>query len=295
MLKEIELPNGERIAYRERMSGERVVLLIHGNMVSSKHWDLLMKSLDETYSLIALDLPGFGQSTYRHKIKSIKDFSDTVRQFIKAVDINPCAILGWSMGGAIAMQYCADYPNGCDKLLLLASGSTRGYPFYATNSDGTPNLDQRMKTYEEVKQDPVKTLAMETAQRNKDKETMRMVWDAAIYTQNKPQPDLYDEYLEDILTQRNIAECYHALNQFNISHVHNGLVEGTGEVDQIQVPVLVMHGNLDYVVLDHMKNEILEDLKGEVEYVELTGCGHSPMIDNLELLTSTIEEFLGKE
>ncbi|GEN44799.1 intracellular short-chain-length polyhydroxyalkanoate depolymerase [Alkalibacillus haloalkaliphilus] len=295
MLHYVDLPLGETIAYRTRAGGDKTILLIHGNMVSSKHWDLLLDNLDEQYTLVPLDLPGFGQSTYNHQINSIEDFAKVVKEFVDELELDVYAILGWSMGGAIGMQYCAMYDQPCEKLMLLASGSTRGYPFYATNPDGTPDVSNRLETYDQIKQDPMKTKVMEAAQQNGDKETMKMVWDAAIYTQKKPEPNHYDEYLEDILTQRNIAECYHALNHFNISHVHNGLVDGTGDVDQIDVPVLVMHGDLDYVVLSTMKDEILEDLTGDVEYVELTNCGHSPMVDDLSLLTESIENYLRKD
>ena len=292
-LQTIEIPNGERIAYREREGSGKVLLLIHGNMVSSKHWDLLFESLDSDFHLIAPDLPGFGGSSYNKPIDAINDFAVTIEQFIEQLGIQPYAILGWSMGGTVAMQYCANVENPCEKLLLLASGSTRGYPFYPTIPDGSmPTPDQRLKTYEEVKKDPGKTQVMEQAQQNQDKKTMKMVWDTAIYTQKKPSPEKYDAYLDDIFTQRNIAECYHALNQFNISPVHNGLVEGTNEVAKIDVPVLVMQGDLDYVVVPQMTLEIMEDLTGDVTYKELTGCGHSPMIDDLETLVETIEDFL---
>ncbi|MBR7552606.1 alpha/beta fold hydrolase [Allobacillus sp. GCM10007491] len=293
-LQSVEIPNGEQIAYRERKGNGKTILLIHGNMVSSKHWDVLFEALDEDYHLIAPDLQGFGESSYNKPIREINDFAKTIEQFVDQLELTPYAMIGWSMGGTVAMQYCANRPQACEKLILLASGSTRGYPFYATNPDGTPNVEQRLKTYEEIKNDPAKTKTMEQAQRNQDKETMKLVWDTAIYTQKQPDPAKYDEYLADIFTQRNIAECYHALNTFNISPVHNGLVEGTNEVEKIDVPVLVLQGNLDYVVLPQMAEEIMEDLTGDVTYQELTGCGHSPMIDDLETLVKTVEDYLQK-
>ena len=63
VLKTVELPNGETITYRERVGDGQLVLLIHGNMTSSKHWDLLMESLDAQFHIIALDLRGFGGSS----------------------------------------------------------------------------------------------------------------------------------------------------------------------------------------------------------------------------------------
>ncbi|MGM9945114.1 MAG: alpha/beta fold hydrolase, partial [Lysinibacillus sp.] len=56
VLKKVELSNGETITYRERLGDGQLVILVHGNMTSSKHWDLLIESLDEQFHIIALDL-----------------------------------------------------------------------------------------------------------------------------------------------------------------------------------------------------------------------------------------------
>ncbi len=50
-LPKVDLPNGEQIAYREREGGEQTVILVHGNMTSSKHWDVLMDSMDSKYKI----------------------------------------------------------------------------------------------------------------------------------------------------------------------------------------------------------------------------------------------------
>jgi len=74
---------------------------------------------------------------------------------------------------------------------------------------------------------------------------------------------------------------------------HNGLTQGSGKVKAITIPVLVLRGNEDLVITNEMTKEILEDFRNRARYVELTGCGHSPLIDNLKLLTAEIEKFLG--
>ncbi|WP_102029343.1 intracellular short-chain-length polyhydroxyalkanoate depolymerase [Salirhabdus sp. Marseille-P4669] len=294
-LKRVKLPNGETLGYRERNGGEKAVLFIHGNMTSSKHWDLVLESLDDRYTLYAVDLRGFGISSYQKPIHELKDFAEDVHLFVKALNINPYAIVGWSLGGAIALQYCSIYKNPCEKLLLLASGSTRGYPFFATGPDGLPDVSKRLETLEEVKADVGKTQAVQGAYDRRDKDFLKNLWNLAIYRRCQPDPEKYDEYLEDMMTQRNLAEVYQALNAFNISSVHNGLTEGNKEVANISIPVLVMWGNEDLVVTESMTKEIVEDLGDKATYVELPNCGHSPLIDNLDLLVTTMEDFLVKE
>ncbi|MUV37695.1 3-oxoadipate enol-lactonase [Lentibacillus sp. JNUCC-1] len=124
-LKKVELSNGETLAYRERDGGDDVVLLIHGNMTSSVHWDVVFEHMPENYKLYAVDLRGFGESSYHKQITSIKDFSDDVKQFVDVVGLKQFALVGWSLGGAVSQQFCADYPGYCDRLFLLASASSR--------------------------------------------------------------------------------------------------------------------------------------------------------------------------
>lgn len=291
-LKKVALANGEQIAYRERGGGERVVVLVHGNMTSSKHWDLLMEKLDDKFTVVAPDLRGFGESTYYERITSIRDFSEDVHQFIEALNLEKFDMVGWSTGGAVAMQYVADHPGKCEKLVLLASASTRGYPFFGTKQDGSPDLDRRLVSLEDVEQDAGKTKAIQGLYDSANREGLKAVWNALIYTHNTPDADKYEEYVDDMLTQRNLADVYYALNTFNISSMHNGVTEGSNQVKDIQIPTLVLRGDRDYVVTEQMTNEIMEDFGDNAQFIALTDMGHSPLVDDIDTLTKTIETFL---
>ena len=292
MLQHVALSNGETITYRMREGGEEVVVLVHGNMTSSKHWDLLLEKMDAQFTIYALDMRGFGGSTYNTRITSIQDFSDDLKLFVDALGLKDFTLVGWSTGGNVAMQFCADYADYCKKLVLFASGSTRGYPFYGSNPDGTPDLQNRLQTIEQIEQDPVKTIPMQQLYDAKHRDGLKFVWNSAIYTQNVPDDVRYEEYLDDMLTQRNLADVYHALNLFNISAVPNEVSEGTNQVDAIQVPTLILHGDRDYVVPMNMTNEIIEDFKGRAQIISLENCGHSPLMDALEEANNAIEQFI---
>lgn len=162
---------------------------------------------------------------------------------------------------------------------------------YETKADGTPNCEKRLQTIEEVKRDP-KTIGVQHCYDTKDYEGLKAIWNAAIYTDRRPDEKKYNEYVEDMMTQRNLADVYHALNIFNISDKHNGLTEGTNEAKQIQIPVLVLYGDRDYVVTEEMTQEILEDLAHVAQFQRLKNCGHSPLIDDIEQLKEHIENFI---
>lgn len=290
--KKVKLSNGETISYRERPGGEKVCVLVHGNMTSSKHWDVLMEILSEEFTIIAPDLRGFGQSSYHHRITHIKDFSDDLKGFIDLLGLKNFSLVGWSMGGAVTMQFCADYPGYCEKLILLASASTRGYPFYKTDEDGVIDFNSRLTTIEEIEQDQGKTIPMQSLYDLKDRKGLRLVWNAAIYTHNRPEPRKYGEYIDDMLTQRNLADVYFALNNFNISHIDHTAAKGAGAVDKIQIPVLILYGERDLVVPFHMTKEIIDDFGERAKAVELENCGHSPFVDDIQQLKNEIEKFL---
>ena len=283
-LHHANIANGETITYRIREGGDDIIVLIHGNMTSSKHWDLLMENLDERFTIYAVDLRGFGGSTYEQRITSIKDFSDDVKAWIDHLQIEQFTLVGWSTGGNVAMQLCADYPHLAKNLILFASGSTRGFPFLNP-------LQMRVSTIEEIEQDLIKTIPMQMMYAAENREGFRLVWNSSIYTHNQPEADRYELYLDDMLTQRNLVDVYHALNTFNISKHSDEVTKGTNGVANIQIPTLILYGDRDLVVTKNMTEEIIEDFEGRAKVVELKDCGHSPLVDALDEVLKEIEAF----
>ncbi|WP_077324446.1 intracellular short-chain-length polyhydroxyalkanoate depolymerase [Virgibacillus siamensis] len=290
-MKQVSLPNGEEIAYREREGGDVKVLLVHGNMTSCVHWDVVMETMSANFKVFAVDLRGFGESSYHHTIESIKDFSDDLKLFCDEIGLRDFALAGWSLGGAVAQQFCADYPGYANQLILIASASTRGYAYYATGENGLPDTLNRLHSLEEVRTDG-KTKLIQGAYDTNNYDLLRQTWNMLIYRNREPDPERYDHYLADMTTQRNLAETYHVLNWFNISNVHNGLVDGNGKMEHITIPVLIAWGNEDLVVTKQMTDELIEDYGEKAIYKELPGSGHSPLIDNLDQLLRTMEDFL---
>lgn len=284
-LHNVKLENGETLTYRKRTGGDEVLVLIHGNMTSSKHWDVLMEALDERFTIYAVDMRGFGGSTYDTRITSIKDLSDDVKAWLDDLKLQQFTVIGWSTGGNVAMQLCADYPTLAKKLILFASGSTRGYPFVNA-------LQSRVTTLEEVERDVLKTLPMQLMYATKNREGLRFIWNSSIYTHHQPDAARYEAYIDDMLTQRNLPDIYYALNTFNISDVHNACATGTGAVHNIQIPTLILYGDRDLIVTASMTDEIIEDFAGRATVVKLENTGHSPLIDALPQVVKEIEQFV---
>jgi len=290
-LKSVQMANGETLGYRERAGGETVLLLVHGNMNSSKHWDLVLENADPRYKIYAVDLRGFGISSYHSRFDSLRELSEDVKQFVDAIGLRKFSLMGWSTGGGVVMEFAAAYPEYVNKLVLLESVSTRGYPFYADDENGQPDLTRRLKTKAEMEA-LGRTLAVQSAYDRKDKGMLTAIYNAAIYDRNQPSAERYAEYLDDMLTQRNLADIYHALNTFNISAVETDAAAGSGNASRIQCSVMVLQGEFDLVCPQPMALEIVQDIGDNAKLVLLEGCGHSPLVDDLAQMLRRMDEYL---
>ena len=64
-------------------------------------------SNDSKYKLYAMDMRGFGTSTYETRIDSIADFTSDVEMFVDEINLESFHLMGWSTGGVV-MQFAAD-------------------------------------------------------------------------------------------------------------------------------------------------------------------------------------------
>ncbi|WP_254544164.1 intracellular short-chain-length polyhydroxyalkanoate depolymerase [Halomarina pelagica] len=286
----VEVPSGETIAYRAREGGEVPVVLLHGNMTSSVHMDVLFERMDPRYALYAIDLRGFGASSYGTPIDSLADFAADVAGVVDAIGLDTFHLLGWSTGGGVAMEYAAAHPDRVERIVLVAPVSTRGYPIYRKDEDGQPT-DEPLTTREEIAADPVQVAPVQRAYDEADRDALRAIWEALIYTHETPDDERYERYVDDMLTQRNLADVDYALAHFNVSDRENDYGEGSGRAADVTQPTLVLRGDRDLVITAEMAAETVEDLPN-ARLVELEDCGHSPFVDAPERVVSEIEGFL---
>lgn len=114
---------------------ERTVVLLHGEVSSSLFWQELMRDLPSDLRVLAIDLRGFGRSEHApvDASRGVRDFSDDVRATLEALGITTAHLVGWSMGGGVAMQYALDHPV----LSLTLQSPVSPYGFGGTRRDGT--------------------------------------------------------------------------------------------------------------------------------------------------------------
>ncbi len=117
---QIEL-HGHRVIYRIAGSGPPVVL-IHGMVNSSRHWERVALRLADSYTVIAPDLIGHGDSATPRGDYSLGAHAASIRDLLTAIGVERATIVGHSLGGGVAMQFFYQFPQRTERLALVSSG-----------------------------------------------------------------------------------------------------------------------------------------------------------------------------
>ena len=121
--------NGQPVAYATSAGAGPAVLLIHGNSSSGRSFQhQLASELGARYRLVALDLPGFGRSqpVADPTTLGIQGWAGIVRGLIDALQLDPMVLVGWSLGGHVALEAVGDLPGA--RGVLIFGTAPIGFP-----------------------------------------------------------------------------------------------------------------------------------------------------------------------
>lgn len=113
--------NGLTAHYTDRGAGDTTVLLLHGFGGDLENWLFNLEALAQHHRVVALDLPGHGQSTKALPDSTLAGLADWVQQFVKAVGLSSFHLVGHSMGGALAQLLTQQAPESVQSLTLIGS------------------------------------------------------------------------------------------------------------------------------------------------------------------------------
>lgn len=110
-------------------SGGEPVLLLHGNVSSSVFWEDLLLALPDGFRGLAPDLRGFGDTEPLpvDAGRGLRDFADDVHALAEALELDRVHLVGWSMGGGVAMQYLIDHGDRVAGITLVNPVSPYGF------------------------------------------------------------------------------------------------------------------------------------------------------------------------
>ena len=106
-----------------RQWGEgRPILCLHGHPGSSDSMAVFGRSLSQRYRVLMPDLRGYGRSQGRSPF-AMTDHLDDLIDILDHQGIDRCLVLGWSLGGIIAMELALRYPERVAGLVLIATAA----------------------------------------------------------------------------------------------------------------------------------------------------------------------------
>lgn len=227
------------------------VLLLHGFGASKENWLHMQPLIGKGFSMIAPDLPGFGESDF-HPGQSY-DFLSQARRvaaFIEASSSGPVHLIGNSMGGAIAAYVAAARPDLVRSLVLM-------------NAAGIPGREQ--STFERTVMTGNNTLVPRTLAH-----TRRLA--ALVVARGEVMSWAIAPVLHAEMRHR-----YH-VNHRIFSDILDVQEDPRIVFSRISAPTLVLWGDSDRVLSASSAHEMASIIPG-AEYRILRGVGHLPMVE----------------
>jgi len=242
------------IQYLEGGKGENI-LLVHGFTGEKDNWTLFAKYLTPSFHVVALDLPGFGESSrIESESYTIQDQANRLDRFADLVGLKTFHIAGNSMGGAIAAKYTVDHP---EKVLTLGLFDNAGIWECPEKSDLQKTLDQGGKN-------PLLSQTPEDF-----KESLKYV-----FVNPPPAPGRILEY---------IAKKQIAVKAFNEKvwkdvKEPDKIYQLEPDLAKIQNKTLILWGDTDRLISVSC-TEILKKGLVNSQTVIMKNCGHVPMME----------------
>lgn len=152
--------------------GGTPVFFVHGNVSSSRFFEETLAALsgEAGYRGLAPDLRGFGGSEAKplDATRGLGDFSDDLYALADALGLGKVHLVGWSVGGTIAVRYAMDHPDMVASLTLVNPMSPYGFggtrdasgipcwPDHAGSGGGTTNPEfvKRLREGDRSEEDP---------------------------------------------------------------------------------------------------------------------------------------------
>lgn len=249
------------------------LVLLHGFTGNAYSWRTLKPYLEGITAVIAIDIVGHGntdspEDVSRYKINSA---AKDIHLIFQHMGIEQANILGYSMGGRLALTFALKYPNKVGKLILESA------------SPGLEEEEQR------------------AARRIQDEKLAIRILEEGIPS--------FIEYWEDIplfSSQKRLAvNIREGIRKQRLANSQIGLVNslrgmGTGsqpswwnKLDELFMPILLLTGSLDEkfcLIADKMQGKMKN-----VRRITISDCGHALHVEKPKIFGTIINEFLSNE
>lgn len=276
-MPEIQLKGGalDGLALHYLVEGRGpAVLLVHGLGGFAESWRHNVDYLSRQATVYALDLPGFGRSGKPRATYRLPFFVDALRGFASVMGLGRSALVGHSLGGAIAIAYATAYPADVERIALLGAV--------------VPGFGYRLSwVYRLIALYGIGELLSACAPAS--------VYRAAIgRCFAEPVPEEVAFLVDCAYAVRTSPEG-RAAYLGTLRGVRTDFVDHAEQyrkaLRRLDVPVLAIHGRQDPVVPATHCADVVENC-GRAAVHWLDRCGHFPQIEHAHAVNAWLAEFL---
>lgn len=243
------------------------LVLLHGWGLNLRVWDGLASVLEKSFRLICVDLPGHGRSAWNPKARTPAEQAWQIHATLTSLS-DRYSLLGWSLGGQIALDLAAAMPGSVDRLVLVATT-----PRFAAGPDWPHGM-------------PASVLQKMAAQlRTNYKRTV-------------------NDFLElqvrgSVASEKVLADLQASLFAHGEAHP-KALVSGLATLENsdlrpmlnlVRTPTLVIAGQYDRVTLP-AASRALADALPNARFVEIRRAAHAPFLSHTTEFAALVTSFL---
>ena len=264
-MNEFRLADGRRLAWREAGAGPPL-LLLHGWCFSSLVFAEALTAFSPDYRVLAPDLPGHGASDPAAD-ESFAALAADLREWLAALALDRIRLLGWSMGGQLALELVASLPPEQVERLLLVAATPR---FCAADDwpHGLPEGQVR---------------ALERQLRRDYPAALRDFRERMLAGEELP-PARCQRIAALIGPPPVPADALAALAAL-------GREDQRGRLAALDCPTLVQHGKLDTITLPGAARTLAEEIPGACLEL-LPGIAHAPFLSRPDEVFAQWRTFL---
>jgi pimeloyl-ACP methyl ester carboxylesterase len=272
--------NNIKVHYKSMGSGEPVFILLHGFGASIFSWHQVMEPLSEYGQVIAYDRPAFGLTERPLAWEGENPYTpesnvELLLGLMDSLEIDQAILVGNSAGGTVATAFTLKYPERVLGLIQVDAAIYRTVPesnFYSWLIN-TPQMDR------------LGPLLVRTFFGQNGVDAINTAWYDPSKLENNPE--IIEGYTKPLIAEnwdRALWEHTQATTAPNFAD----------QLDQIQVPTLVISGEYDQIVPLENSIRLAEDIPGASLSI-LENCGHLPQEECPIAFLEAIDNFINTQ
>src|ERR687885_1007305 len=251
-----------------------VMVFVHGWGGSARYWESTANALSHTFDCLLYDLRGFGRSKLPQEpielLYEMEDYAEDLAALLDTLELRRVVIMAHSMGASSTVMFLNRYPERVERAILTCSGifEYEEKSFTAFHKFGKYVVQFRPRWF------------------------LRIPFASAMFMArflHRPLPTAVSRaFLEDFLD----ADYNAALGTMLTSVSKYAAEVMPQEFAQISVPTLLISGEYDKIIPAALGRKAAQ-LNEKVEYFEIPGTAHFPMLEKPDVYLERVQEFLG--